>query len=198
MAQPKKEALIIDMGGTVMLPRPRPYDYLKAAKLDKLTGYHRWQALIAALQNGTMVPEMLEGAYEAAERLSQRYALSLFSDAPDEYNRLCMEPLPVWQYFPEELIIPNRVMPHADGKQNPENWKAAAKYLREKGYEAKAAVEDDLGAIFAMHRANMGLMAYHVHDGSGAAQEKTIPFGRGTLTYRAAGSLKDAADDLLK
>ena len=195
--KPKTElhdAIIIDGGGTTWLTEPTPYNYLKAAKLSGLKGRERDAAVAAAITRGDIMPYELPNVSEALEMLSKKYGVFLFSDATDELTRLFLYPLRARKYFPDERVIWNNSAPRGNGKRNPDNWKSATEHMRRHGYEAKAFVEDDLGAALAALTA-ADMTAYLIIPGR-MLEQKSVYIGR-SISYCVAGSLLDAARDIL-
>ena len=142
-----KKAILVDLGGTLMLPKPSLGLYLSEIGLNPDDPKEaKWNAIYAGLKSGKIRPRFLEESSRGVKRLAEKYALSLFSDGPDEFTRLCLDQLPIKDYFPEELIIPNRAI-ELGGKQNKLSWNGAAHFVDRKGYDLAAIIDDEVTSL---------------------------------------------------
>lgn len=188
-----KEAIFVDLGGTLMLPEPRISDYLKQADLKHAETSVKWRYAINGLRSGTIRPRILDGVQYAVDRLAEKYALSCFADGPDEFIRLCLEEMPsISGKFPSDLVIPNSAL-ETGGKRSLMSWEHARRYLDARGYVPAAVVDDDIRAIEASALAGLRIPRYLIDNESETPRKKL----REVTDYIAVRGLAEMADNFL-
>lgn len=157
-----EEAILVDLGGTLMLPEPRLRDYVEQGGLSDADSCAIWDYIVDGVKTGAVIPMQMPGVHDAVRKLSGRYVLSCFADSRDEFTRLCLDRLPeINAYFPNELVIPRDLLGVFD-KSDPESWINASDYLAGKGYRVVACVDDELKAVMASQISEIGISSYFV------------------------------------
>lgn len=191
-----KETILIGLGGTIMLPKPSISSYLEEQCVSNANISMKWNYALDGLRRGDIIPRLIDDVEYAIERLAANYALSIFSDGPDEFNILCLRTLRVKSYFPSVLMIPNSVL-MAKGKKNPLTWDEAKAYLEKKGHTPVACADGSLEAINASQLSGIKISSYLIDPQANGTSERSIDFGDASVKYVSVRSLRGMASHFL-